>query len=121
MIERDKIINIVEQNKYCDVNTGANCRECKYSKELENYKDMGCSSLKTADALIAAGIGDVRVAERALQEACRYIDSLGESCACCMVREEKCLFDTNCDFLTHTTEFFKRIAEREIEEEGKNG
>lgn len=59
MTERDKIINIVEQNKYCDVNTVANCRECKYSKELENYKDMGCSSLKTADALIAAGIGDV--------------------------------------------------------------
>lgn len=59
MTERDKIINIVEQNKYCDVNTNANCRECKYSKELENYKDMGCSSLKTADALIAAGFGDV--------------------------------------------------------------
>lgn len=59
MTEREKIINIVEQNKYCDVNTAANCRECKYSKELENYKDMGCSSLKTADALIAAGIGDV--------------------------------------------------------------
>lgn len=59
MIEREKIINIIEQNKYCDVNTAANCRECKYSKELENYKDMGCSSLKTADALIAAGFGDV--------------------------------------------------------------
>lgn len=59
MIERDKIINIIEQNKYCDVNTAANCRECKYSKELENYKDMGCSSLKTADALLAANIGDV--------------------------------------------------------------
>lgn len=59
MTEREKIINIIEQNKGCDVNTTANCRECKYSKELENYKDMGCSSLKTADALIAAGIGDV--------------------------------------------------------------
>lgn len=60
MTERDKIINIVEQNKYCDVNTVANCRECKYSKELENYKDMGCSSLKTADALIDAGFGGVK-------------------------------------------------------------
>ena len=59
MTERDKIINIVEQNKYCDVNTAANCRECKYSKELENYKDMGCSSLKTADALIAAHVRDI--------------------------------------------------------------
>ena len=59
MTEREKIINIVEQNKYCDINTSANCRECKYGKELENYKDMGCSSLKTADALIAAGFGDV--------------------------------------------------------------
>lgn len=59
MTEREKIINIVEQNKYCDINTVPNCEKCKYSKELENYKDMGCSSLKTADALIAAGIGDV--------------------------------------------------------------
>lgn len=80
MTERDKIINIVEQNKYCDVNAAANCRECKYSKELENYKDMGCSSLKTADALIAAGIGDVTeykrradVAERALLRLCEEI------------------------------------------------
>lgn len=34
MTERDKIINIVEQNKYCDVNTAANCRGCKYDKAL---------------------------------------------------------------------------------------
>lgn len=59
MTDREKIINIIEQNKYCDVNTVANCRGCKYSKELENYKDMGCSTLKAADALIAANIGDV--------------------------------------------------------------
>lgn len=59
MIEREKIINIIEQNKYCDVNTAANCRECKYNKELENYKDMGCSSLKTADALIEAHVRDI--------------------------------------------------------------
>lgn len=59
MIEREKIINIIEQNKYCDINTAANCRECKYNKELENYKDMGCGSLKAADALIAANIGDM--------------------------------------------------------------
>lgn len=63
MTEREKIINIVEQNKYCDINTSANCRECKYGKELENYKDMGCSSLKTADALIEAGFGDVTAHE----------------------------------------------------------
>lgn len=68
MTERDKIINIVEQNKYCDVNTVANCRECKYSKELENYKDMGCSSLKTADALIAAGIGDVTEYKKTIRD-----------------------------------------------------
>lgn len=59
MTDREKIISIIEQNKYCDVNTTANCRECRYNKELANYKDMGCSSLKTADALISAGIGDV--------------------------------------------------------------
>lgn len=69
MTERDKIINIVEQNKYCDVNTATNCEKCKYGKELENYKDMGCSSLKTADALILAGFGDVtKWKERAEKE-----------------------------------------------------
>lgn len=60
MTDREKIISIIEQNKYCDVNTTANCRECRYNKELANYKDMGCSSLKIADALIAANIGDVK-------------------------------------------------------------
>lgn len=69
MTEREKIINIAEQNKYCDINTVPNCEKCKYSKELENYKDMGCGSLKAADALIAANIGDVTAwKERAEKE-----------------------------------------------------
>ena len=57
MDEREKIIDIIQSVKYCDTNN--RCAECKYDKELENYKDMSCGSLKAADALIAAGIGDV--------------------------------------------------------------
>lgn len=69
MTEREKIINIIEQNKGCDVNTTANCKECKYDKELVNYKGVGCSSLRIADALIAAGFGDVtKWKERAEKE-----------------------------------------------------
>ena len=34
MTERDKIITIIEQNKYCDVNTTAYCIGCEYDKEL---------------------------------------------------------------------------------------
>lgn len=68
MTEREKIISIIEQNKYCDVNTTANCRECRYNKELANYKDMGCSSLKTADALIGANIGDVTEYKKTIRD-----------------------------------------------------
>lgn len=68
MTDREKIISIIEQNKYCDVNTTANCRECRYNKELANYKDMGCSSLKTADALIAANIGDVTEYKKTIRD-----------------------------------------------------
>lgn len=57
MDEREKIINIIQSVKYCEANNS--CDKCKYDKELDNYKDMSCGTLKAADALIAANIGDV--------------------------------------------------------------
>lgn len=73
MGEREKIIKIVYSTKYCK--TGDICDECKYNKELDNYTDteMWCRELRTADALIAANIGDVtewkKRAERMHKEA----------------------------------------------------
>lgn len=142
MTERDKIINIVEQNKYCDVNTAANCRECKYSKELENYKDMGCGSLKTADALIAANIGDVTEwkerAERMHKEALKQKQLVSDSkhredalrnqleCAMDMVSEMehakrtlKILYMSGAITEEALGDAVKQ-AKREIEEEGKD-
>ena len=57
MDEREKIIDIIESTKYCETNN--RCDECKYDKEIENYNDMSCGSLKAADAIIAAGIRDI--------------------------------------------------------------
>ena len=57
MDEREKIINILQSVKYCDTNN--RCEECKYDKESERFTDMSCGSLRAADALIAANIGDV--------------------------------------------------------------
>lgn len=57
MTERDKIIDIVERSRTCGINNS--CYECKYNKELENYKDVSCGTLRTADALLENGIGDV--------------------------------------------------------------
>lgn len=61
MSEREKIISIIQAAKYCDTNN--RCEECKYDKESENNEDMSCGSLRIADALIAAGIGDVTAHE----------------------------------------------------------
>lgn len=57
MDERAKIISIIQSVKYCETNN--RCGECKYDKELDDYKNMSCGSLKAADALIAAGIRDI--------------------------------------------------------------
>lgn len=59
MSDREKIINIVQSVKYCDVNN--RCLECKYDKELYNYKDteIGCGTLRTADALLSNNIGEI--------------------------------------------------------------
>ena len=71
MNERDKIIEIIEHSRTCDVNNS--CYECKYDRELENYKDMSCFTLRIADALIVNGIGDVAEwKERAEKERDEY-------------------------------------------------
>lgn len=107
MTERKKIINIIEQNKYCDVNTSANCRECKYGKELENYKDMGCSSLKTADALVAAGFISLKTSADMAREACDILRHIKDD-------EIKCICEER-DALARRTEVAER-ALRDITE-----
>lgn len=57
MDEREKIINIIQSLGYCAAAGG--CDGCKYDVEKDNYSDMSCRTLRIADALIAAGIGDV--------------------------------------------------------------
>ena len=95
MGEREKIIGIIQSAKYCDTNN--RCEECEYDKESENCEDMSCGSLRAADALLAANIGDVteykhraEVAERAL-----VLMACGE-----------------CTFAS--PEFYKEEAEKEI-------
>lgn len=55
MTDREKIINIVEQNKLCIVDV--DCKDCQYKDKLD--KTFTCGSYKLADLLIAANIGDV--------------------------------------------------------------
>lgn len=57
MNERDKIINIMQSVRYCKPDSG--CGGCKYDAELDNYSYVSCRTLRIADALIEAGIGDV--------------------------------------------------------------
>ena len=59
---KKKIVDIIQSVKLCT--NQANCDICKYDKEIESYTDMSCTTLRIADALIAAGIGDVKEAER---------------------------------------------------------
>lgn len=53
---KKKIVDIIQSVKLCT--NQANCDICKYDKEIESYTDMSCTTLRIADALIAAGIGD---------------------------------------------------------------
>lgn len=61
MDEREKIINIIQSVGYCAAAGG--CDGCKYDVERDNYSDMSCRTLRIADALVAAGIGDVTAHE----------------------------------------------------------
>lgn len=54
---RKKIIDIIHDTEICSVEN--NCDTCKYGKELMNYKDTSCRTLRAADNLIASEIGDV--------------------------------------------------------------
>lgn len=116
MTEREKIINIIEQNKDCDVNTAANCRECKYNKELENYKDMGCGSLKAADALIAANIGDVTEWKERAEKAEKERDEYRKSTHIALRGIEILKRNILRYFATEFPNILQQ-AEREIEEE----
>lgn len=55
---KKKIIDIIHDTEICSVEN--DCDICKYGQELMNYKDMSCRTLRAADNLIAAGIGDVK-------------------------------------------------------------
>ena len=61
MADRDKIIEIIQSVKYCAA--AGDCDGCKYDVEKDDYSDMSCGTLRIADALIAANIGDVTVYE----------------------------------------------------------
>lgn len=61
MTEREKIINIMQSVRYCKPDSG--CGGCKYDAELDNYSYVSCHTLRIADALIEAGIGDVKETE----------------------------------------------------------
>ena len=60
MTEREKIINIMQSVRYCKPDSG--CGGCKYDAELDNYSYVSCRTLRIADALLEAGIGDVKEA-----------------------------------------------------------
>lgn len=68
---KKKIVDIIQSVKLCT--NQANCDICKYDKEIESYTDMSCTTLRIADALIAAGIGDVKEAERRAEVAERAL------------------------------------------------
>lgn len=55
MTDREKIIKIIESNKLCVLDM--DCNDCPYRDNLN--KTDSCGSYILADALIAAGIGDV--------------------------------------------------------------
>lgn len=68
---KKKIVDIIQSVKLCT--NQANCDICKYDKEIESYTYMSCTTLRIADALIAAGIGDVKEAERRAEVAERAL------------------------------------------------
>lgn len=107
MDEREKIIGIIQSAKYCDTNN--RCEECKYDKESENNEDMSCGSLRVADALIAAGIGDVKETERRAEVAKR---ALLMACVILIKDEED---NVNMELLARVVyTMFLRKAEKEL-------
>ena len=74
MTEREKIINIMQSVRYCKPDSG--CGGCKYDAELDNYSYVSCRTLRIADALIEAGIGDVKETELRAEAAERAFSKL---------------------------------------------
>lgn len=77
---KKKIVDIIQSVKLCT--NQANCDICKYDKEIESYTDMSCTTLRIADALIAAGIGDVKEAERRAEVAERALRNAAPRLKC---------------------------------------
>lgn len=77
---KKKIVDIIQSVKICT--NQANCDICKYDKEIESYTDMSCTTLRIADALIAAGIGDVKEAERRAEVAERALRNAAPRLKC---------------------------------------
>lgn len=73
---KKKIIDIIHDAEMCSAKN--NCDTCKYGQELMKYKDMSCRTLKAADALIAAGIGDVKEAEHRAEVAELVVKNLND-------------------------------------------
>ena len=71
---KKKIIDIIHDAEMCSAKN--NCDTCKYGQELMKYKDMSCRTLKAADALIAAGIGDTSDLEVKCEVLQRDVDNL---------------------------------------------
>lgn len=64
MTDREKIIKIIESNKLCVLDM--DCNDCPYRDNLN--KTDSCGSYILADALIAAGIGDVSAVKAEQEE-----------------------------------------------------
>lgn len=121
MNERDKIIDIVERSRTCGINNS--CYECKYDKELENYKDMSCSTLRIADALIANGIGDVAEWKRRAEVAERALRNITERASCNICDNFSCRYYEGINFDYNAEDCIKwwlAQAEKELAEEKSN-
>lgn len=76
MTDREKIINIVEQNKLCIVDV--DCKDCQYKDKLD--KTFTCGSYKLADLLIAANIGDVKTCKEVVKECLQVLRDMRLFC-----------------------------------------
>lgn len=119
---KKKIVDIIQSVKLCT--NQANCDICKYDKEIESYTDMSCTTLRIADALIAAGIGDVKEAERRAEVAERALRNAAPRLNCrggigkgfCKV--DKCDY-YHCNNDEGCIEAHLEQAEKELAEEQK--
>lgn len=120
-----EIADIIQSVKLCT--NQAHCDTCEYDKALDNYAtDMSCTTLRIADALISAGIGDVKEAEKALEIACEksnYCPNPSETIynndSECFETIDHCEYETE-DCASCRNRYFLKQAEKELEEERKD-